>query len=176
MRAHYLAMARYNRWMNQKLYTLCAGLSDDERKRDAGAFFHSIHGTLNHLLLADYAWMRRFTKDSDTYYARRQDGGPIEVSALDQILYDDFDALRAERDSVDALIEKWVEGLSEEDLLMPFSYRTSSGTYEHPLWWAVSHLFNHQTHHRGQLTTLLTQLGVDPGVTDLAAMLRAPVP
>ena len=55
-------MARYNRWMNERLYALCAGLDDDERKRDRGAFFGSIHGTLNHLLWGDRMWLGRFTR------------------------------------------------------------------------------------------------------------------
>jgi uncharacterized damage-inducible protein DinB len=159
--------------MNDKLYAICAGLSDEVRKRDAGAFFGSIHGTLNHLLLADYAWMRRFTGHHETYCARTPDGTEIDVTSLDQILYDDFDALRRERERVDGLILDWSKGLRDDDLRAPLSYRTSAGErYEHPLWWAVSHFFNHQTHHRGQLTTLLLQVGEDPGVTDLVALLR----
>ncbi len=94
---------------------------------------------------------------------------------LDQELYADFDLLRRERARTDGDIIAWVDALDDAKLAAPIRYRTSKGEpCEHPLWWAVTHFFNHQTHHRGQLTTLLHQLGHDPGVTDLIAFLRAP--
>ncbi|MGB8330165.1 MAG: DinB family protein [Polyangiales bacterium] len=170
---HYQAMARYNRWMNEKLYAWCAELPEQERKRDMGAFFRSIHGTPNHILLADHAWMRRFTDDAKAFEVRDASGNPIEVRSLGQELYANFAELRAVRQKSDAGIEGWVAGLREEYLLSPLRYRTSTGEeHEHPTWWALSHFFNHQTHHRGQVTTLLKQQGIDPGVTDLAVMLR----
>jgi uncharacterized damage-inducible protein DinB len=170
---HYQAMARYNRWMNEKLYASCTELTEQERTRDRGAFFGSIHGTLNHILLADHTWMRRFTGDVEGFAFRDARGEPIEVRSLDQELYSDFEELRSVRQKSDANIESWVAGLSEEYLRSPLRYRTSTGEeHEHPSWWALSHFFNHQTHHRGQVTTLLKQLGIDPGVTDLAVMLR----
>ena len=170
---HYEAMARYNQWMNDKLYGLCAELPDGERKRDMGAFFGSMHRTLNHILLADIAWMRRFTGDVETFRFRDAKGEPIKVRLLDQELYADFETLRAVRRKTDGQIQDWVAGLTEEDLSAPLRYKTSTGEeHEHAMWWAMSHFFNHQTHHRGQVTTLLKQQGINPGVTDLAAMLR----
>lgn len=170
---HYQAMARYNHWMNEKLYDLCESIPDRTRKRDMGAFFRSIHGTWNHILLADHAWMIRFTGDSEAFRFRVANGEPIEVRSLDQELYADFGFLRSVRQQTDRQIGQWVDGLNEDRLREPLRYQTSSGEeHEHPMWWAVSHFFNHQTHHRGQVTTLLKQLGVDPGVTDLAVMLR----
>lgn len=150
-------MARYNRWMNQRLYALCAELDDRERKRDAGAFFRSIHGTLNHLLLADRIWLGRFRHR------------PFSVASLDQEICADFDELRREREATDAEILAWVESLSERALAEPFHFTSIVARAERaaPLWALVVHFFNHQTHHRGQLTTLLSQCGVDPGVTDL---------
>lgn len=173
--AQYRALARYNRWMNDRLYTVCATLPDEDRKRDRGAFFHSIHGTLNHLLLTDRAWLGRLTGDPHQAVSLDADGRPIAFSGrLDQELYADFAALRRERVRTDAAIEAWVAGLDAGRLAAPIRYRTTAGVAcEHPLWWAVSHFFNHQTHHRGQVTTLLSQLGHDPGVTDLIALLRA---
>jgi uncharacterized damage-inducible protein DinB len=170
----YRALARYNRWMNERLYALCATLPDEERKRDRGAFFRSIHGTLNHLLLADRAWLGRFTRDPALVESRDRDGKPIELTgALNQELYADFATLRAERARTDGAIEAWVATLEPEQLAANLRYRTSKGVAcEHPLWQAVTHFFNHQTHHRGQLTTLLSQLGHDPGVTDLIVVLR----
>ena len=171
----YQALARYNRWMNERLYELCAGLTDEARKRNVGAFFRSIHGTLNHILLADRAWLGRFTGDRALAGSRDAAGGPIAMTGrLDQELYADFAQLRRERAATDAAIERWAAALDPARLEAPFAYRGTSGqSFEHPLWWAVGHFFNHQTHHRGQATTLLRQLGHDPGVTDLIALLRA---
>ena len=165
---HCRALARYNRWMNVKLYAVAAQLTDEERKRDRGAFFKSVHGTLNHLLLADRVWMGRFTGvglHGDWL-------GPDGIRSLDQELYADFEELRRERAKTDGELESWVSSLSAEGLAAPLRYVRKGKTYDDPLWWAVAHLYNHQTHHRGQVTTLLMQAGHDPGVTDLIAMLR----
>lgn len=150
-------MARYNRWMNERLYECCARVPDEERKRDVGAFFKSIHGTLNHLLLGDRIWMGRFT------------GQPYVVASLSQQLYADFAELRAERARMDAAIEDWARGLSDAALASELSYTSmvKPEPRRYPLWFAATHFFNHQTHHRGQLTTLLAQRGMDAGVTDL---------
>jgi uncharacterized damage-inducible protein DinB len=150
-------MARYNRWMNEKLYALCAGLSDTERKKDRHAFFRSIHGTLNHLLLADRLWLGRFQSQ------------PFHVSSLAQELCADFDELRDERRRTDDEIDRFVARLTGDALAARVSYRTLVDPQERsaPLWVLTTHFFNHQTHHRGQLTTLLSQCGLDPGITDL---------
>lgn len=161
----YRLMASYNRWMNERLYAVCAELSDEERKRDRRAPFHSIHGTLNHLLLADRVWLGRFT------------GAPFAAQSLDQELYADFAELRREREVTDAAIEAWVAGLDEAALQATFRFTafTSPVTREMPLWFCASHFFNHQTHHRGQLTTLLEQVGADFGVTDLLVLPGGPL-
>ena len=161
------ALARYNTWMNEKLYALCATLGDDERQRDRGAFFKSIHGTLNHLLLADRVWLARFTGET----VPEGFMGP-GIRSLDQELYADFEELRRERRLTDGKLSAWVAELTPERLAAPLVYLRRGQKQEFPLWWAVAHLFNHQTHHRGQITTLLMQQGSDPGVTDLVAMLR----
>lgn len=150
-------MASYNRWMNERLYELCAQLPDEVRKRDAGAFFGSIHGTLNHVLLVDRIWMARFTAQ------------PFEFKSLRDELYADFDELRAARAREDERISAWVASLDEPalDEELRYSSAVNPQPRRYPLWFAVMHFFNHQTHHRGQLTTLLSQQGVDPGVTDL---------
>jgi uncharacterized damage-inducible protein DinB len=151
------AMARYNRWMNERLYERCAALSDAERKADRKAFFGSIHGTLNHLLLGDRLWLSRFL-------ARE-----FRFGSLADELYADFAELRRERAKTDAEILDWVGSLSEERLAGPLKFRSVVGNKDRsfPHWFAAQHFFNHQTHHRGQLTTLLSQAGIDPGVTDL---------
>ncbi len=150
-------MAAYNRWMNERLYDICAELSDEERKQDRGAFFSSIHGTLNHLLVGDKIWLGRFT-DS-----------PFALSSLDQELHTDFDALRRDRKATDARIEDWASSLTDESLqgVLEYTSVVNPQPRRYEMWLAVAHFFNHQTHHRGQLTTLLSQSGQDCGVTDL---------
>lgn len=150
-------MAAYNRWMNDRLYECCARLSDDERKRNVGAFFKSIHGTLNHLLLGDRIWLGRFT------------GKAFVVQSLNQELYAEFAQLRTERARTDDAIDEWLSSLTDADFAADLSYTSvvNPKPRRYPLWFAVVHFFNHQTHHRGQLTTLLFQRGIDPGVTDL---------
>jgi uncharacterized damage-inducible protein DinB len=161
------ALARYNRWMNDKLYAVVATLPDDTRTRDLGAFFKSIHGTLNHLLIADRIWLARFTS------AAVPDGFMAPgIRALDQELHADFDELRRERARTDVELSAWVEQLTDEKLAGNLVFVRRGKKQESPLWWSVVHVFNHQTHHRGQITTLLTQQGHDVGVTDLVAMLR----
>jgi uncharacterized damage-inducible protein DinB len=170
----YRALARYNAWMNERLYAVAATMPDAERRRDVGAFFRSIHGTLSHLLLTDRAWLWRFTQDARVAQSLDAEGKPIAPTGrLDQELYADFEQLRRERVRTDADIAAFAAALTPERLASELAYRTTAGKEQrHVLWWAVSHLFNHQTHHRGQVTTLLKQAGYDPGVTDMIEMLR----
>jgi uncharacterized damage-inducible protein DinB len=169
----YRALARYNRWINRKLFAAALSLSDEERKLDRGAFFRSIHLTLNHLLLTDRVWMLRFTRDVERYTSRTAALVPIVVTSMAQELYEDFDQLHRERERTDEDILEWTYALDEAALDRTLEYTTSNGTPQsHPAWWAVGHLFNHQTHHRGQVTTLLKQAGADTGVTDLIEMCR----
>lgn len=151
------AMSRYNRWMNQRIYDACATLDDEQRKRDVGAVFRSIHGTLNHILVADRVWMGRFG------------GSPVEFRALGRELCSDFAELRVEREKEDDGILAWAKSLTEEDLNGELTYTSTMSPRErrYPFWFAVMHFFNHQTHHRGEVTTVLSQTGIDPGVTDL---------
>lgn len=150
-------LSAYNRWMNERLYACCAQLPDEERKRDRGAFFRSIHATLNHLLLGDRIWLGRFTS------------APFAVRSLDQELYTDFGELRAERERTDREVDAWAASLTDADFLRTLRYTSFVNPAPRSIafWVAVTHFFNHQAHHRGQLTTLLMQAGVDPGVTDL---------
>lgn len=154
-------MATYNAWMNEKVYAACATLTDEQRKQDRGSFFKSIHGTLNHLLWADRAFVVRL-------FALNQ---PITGKPSD-ILFEDFAAMQAERTRLDAQISAWAEQLAEGKLSE--QYEMVSAAYRRrrrlPRYLMVVQMFNHQTHHRGQLTTLLTQLGLDVGSTDLPFM------
>jgi len=115
----YRAFARYNTGMNARLYALAAMLSDAERRADRGAFFRSIHGTLNHLLLTDRAWLFRFTHDPALGQSHDADGAPIVPQGLDHELYADFDLLRRERAKTDRDIETWVATLDDARLAAP---------------------------------------------------------
>jgi len=154
-------MADYNAWMNERLYSICGSLSDEERKRDRGAFFKSIHSTLNHILWADSVWMTRFT--SKAY-------SPSVPLGTD--VYADFSELSAARTTLDAEIGAWAATLTEEKLQAPYTFvsQVLKVTRVQPTWAFVAHMFNHQTHHRGQLTTLLSQAGVTYGATDVLLM------
>jgi uncharacterized damage-inducible protein DinB len=146
MTSRYTMFAAYNAWANERLYDAAARLSDADYRADRGAFFKSVHGTLNHLLLADRIWMRRFT------------GSGEHPGRLDAILYDDFAALHAARRAEDARISAWVDARTEADLTLTLRYRTFSNPrdIEQPLAPALDHFFNHQTHHRGQAHCLLS--------------------
>lgn len=150
-------MAQYNRWMNQQYYALCATLSDEERKRDRGAFFKSIHGTLDHIMFGDKAWMGRFVKT------------PFTGAKIGQELYSSFDDLRRERERMDAWIHEWASRVEDHWLQSAFTFTSGidGKTRTMPTWVLVTQMFNHQTHHRGQLSTLLRQIGIDPGNTDI---------
>jgi uncharacterized damage-inducible protein DinB len=160
LRDYAVAMARYNLWMNDRLYAATETLSDEQRKANRSAYFKSIHGTLNHLLLCDQAWMQRMA------------GHSVTMSSPDQELHSDFTDLRAARQAMDQTLQTWAASL--EDVLPAKALSFFSVSYQKqitmPYVAAVMQIFNHQTHHRGQITTLLNQFGVDIGPTDLAAM------
>ncbi|MES2936663.1 MAG: DinB family protein [Pseudomonadota bacterium] len=166
---NYRFMARYNRWFNDRLYTACEQLPDARRRRDGGAFFGSIHATLNHLLWSDKVWLGRFAAQGQAFAAL-----PPELLALPPdarhgtTLYADWPALKAERARLDAAVEAWLEELPAGYAVSTLRYANSAGVVrEHAAWKGITHFFNHQAHHRGQVTTLLKQAGVDPGVTDM---------
>jgi uncharacterized damage-inducible protein DinB len=159
--AHFQMMARYNRLANERLYECCARLSDDERKKNRQAFFKSIHGTLNHIMVGDRNWMTRF------------EGGVASSSRLDAILYDGFDELRAARVREDERIERFMATLSEKFLDGEIAWINSEGnSYSGPIRVLLAHLFNHQTHHRGQVHDMLSQAGIATPVLDLPWVLR----
>jgi len=150
-------MADYNRWMNEKLYRSALALSEAQICEDRGAFFKSLHGTFAHLLWADHMWMGRFTAN--------------ETPAPDfQSM--SFQELQRARLVMDGRIMEWAVGLDQCWLEQSLSWFSGlyKKTFTQPAWLAVTHFFNHQTHHRGQATTLLMQFGIDPGATDLVFM------
>ncbi|MBX3575677.1 MAG: damage-inducible protein DinB [Rhizobiaceae bacterium] len=149
MKQHFMMMAAYNRWANVRVYDAAAELSDREWQKDTGAFFGSMMGTLNHLVATDRIWMKRFT------------GLGEAPRALDAIVDRSFEGLRAARVVEDARIMEWVDALSEEELEGRFTYVTMTDvrTVSQRIAPVLAHLFNHQTHHRGQAHTILTMLG-----------------
>lgn len=162
LKSHFAQFAAYNRWANRRLYDDAAPLPDAARKQELGLFFRSLHGTLNHLLVADRIWLHRLTGE-----------GP-EPARLDQILFEDFSELRVAREAEDARIVRSVAGWSEAELDAPFEYRTLAGKlHRQRRADTLAHFFNHQTHHRGQAHAALTILGVaEPAPLDLLAMQR----
>jgi len=156
-------MAAYNAEMNRRLYGAAANLTDDERKADRGAFWKSIHGTLVHLYWGDCQWMSRFD-------GWDKPATPIRQSAT---MFADFDALRATRTTADARIEDWAGRVDDAWLAEDLVWFSGAAQRElrHPKGKLVTHLFNHQTHHRGQAHALLTAYGQDTGDTDLFLVL-----
>jgi uncharacterized damage-inducible protein DinB len=158
-----LAMfAGYNAWANGLLYDAAERLPDADYRADRGAFFKSIHGTLNHLLVADRIWMRRFT------------GSGEAPNRLDAILFENSSDLRAARRAEDERIRAYIDSLSEEDLKGVIRYRTitNPADIEQPLLPALLHFFNHQTHHRGQVHGILTGLTGEAPSLDLILFQR----
>lgn len=164
-------MAEYNTWMNAKLYDAAAGLSQEDVARNRGAFFGSILGTLEHLVVADTLWLKRFAEHpAGTALA------PVRAlpkpASLDAIQFGAIEPLRLRREMLDRVIATWIETLEEADLDTVLAYQNSRGIpYAKPFGLLLVHVFNHQTHHRGQATTLLTQAGAEVGVTDLLALI-----
>jgi uncharacterized damage-inducible protein DinB len=166
---NYRFLARYNRWFNERLYDACEKLPEEERKRDRGAFFGSIHNTLNHLVWADQLWLQRFAQSGAPFPSLGGALLDVPASAVHAtVLFEDWAALRRKRESLDAAIEAWTAEMPPEFPASVMRYANSAGVArEHPAWKALTHFFNHQTHHRGQVTALVMQAGVDPGATDL---------
>lgn len=160
------AFAKYNARFNRRLFDLAAELGEDVRARDLGAFFGSIDGTLRHILLADRIWLRRFAGSGHFPSLEKADLAYDFQGSL-AIYPGDFASLSRDRTATDEAICAWADELTDELLASTFRYANLAGkAREHAMWIAVAHLFNHQTHHRGQVTTLFKQVGVDPGVTD----------
>ena len=162
MKTRYIMFAGYNAWANRRLYDAAAELSDTDYRADRGAFFKSMHGTLNHLLTADRVWMHRFTGE-----------GPSST-ALDTVNHERLAALRAAREAEDRRISAYVDGLDEVQLAGSIRYRRVSTPEEfiQPLMPALDHFFNHQPHHRGQAHSILCSFGRRDLVLDLLAYQR----
>ena len=159
--AYAQTLARYNRWQNESLYAAAASLTDAQRRQDRGAFFASIHATLNHILFGDAIWMSRFEG-----LARPEGIFPGTDFC------DDWEKLQQQRADLDGRIVAWADGLDIEALAEELAWVSGlqNARMSKPKWLAITHFFNHQAHHRGQVHVMLTAAGVDPGVTDLVFM------
>jgi uncharacterized damage-inducible protein DinB len=163
---YFRTFARYNQWANRRLYAACAQLPEAEYMKPRQAFFGSIHGTLNHILVGDRVWMGRIT------------GHDSGIKALDQILYGDFAGLRVAREAEDAQIINAVDAMDLPTLNTALRYKpiTGNSVVSTPMRFVLGHLFNHGTHHRGQAHGLLSQTAVAPPPLDLPYYLREASP
>lgn len=165
-------MAEYNRWMNERMFDAAGKLDDSELAADKGAFFGSILGTLNHIAVADTIWLHRFAQHPAPFPALVALAAFPRPSSLRQALADDLPTLRSYRRRLDDVVVRWVGELTAEQLSSDLSYANMAGAVSRKnLGALLQHFFNHQTHHRGQVSTLLFQSGVDVGVTDLLAVI-----
>lgn len=156
LRKYAQRMAQYNAWMNHRVYERSAALSHEERTRDLGAFFKSLHDTLDHILWADRAFLKHLA-DVD-----------LVVGPYGQRLHESLADMWAERKVIDRALCDWADSIDPAAADTPTPIRRNQAI---PFRDVVIQVFNHQTHHRGQVTTLLMQLGVDPRETDLPDML-----
>ena len=162
MKPHFAMMAGYNAWCNERIYDVAAQLSDADYRADRGAFFKSVHGTLNHLLVTDRIWLKRFSGQGEA------------PNRLDAILFENLPELCAAREREDERIVGYIDGLSDADLAGRIRYKTitNPAEIEQPLAPALVHFFNHQTHHRGQVHCLLTGFGLEAPSLDLILFQR----
>ena len=165
-------MAEYNEWMNAKLYEAAKSLPGEDLIVNRKAFFGSILGTLNHLVVGDTIWLKRFATHPANYAALELIKNLPNPTSLDQLLFTDIQSLAKHRKLLDQVITEWTRSITDYDLSHVLSYTNTRGMTSHKNFYSlVMHFFNHQTHHRGQATTLLSQANVDVGVTDLLALI-----
>ncbi len=161
-------MAEYNQWMNDNIYRAAHHLDEHELSNDKGAYFKSIIGTLNHIMVGDIIWFQRvangFRNNKSLDFIRSLS----KPNTLDEIIFDSIEELTNQRKKIDMSIIAFVDELNGSDLEKPLAFQNMKGI---PLvkntGLLMLHIFNHQTHHRGQISTLFSQLGIDIGVTDL---------
>ncbi len=161
MLKHFRMMADYNQWANNLLYDAVATIDQDAYFENQKGFFNSIHGTLNHILVGDRIWLKRFTGDGEA---------PDQLNA---ILYNDFDSLRTARASEDQRIISTISGFDADSLASSLHYSNTAGkAFVTPMAPRRDHFFNHQTHHRGQVHDMLSQTGMIPPQLDLLGLIR----
>ena len=164
----FLLLAKYNRWMNQSIYKTCLAMGQDSVDKNQHSFFSSISKTLNHLLLGDLVWLYRCSGDKGVMRFVDGDGHDFKITSLNQVIFSKLEELWEKRKSVDNEIVKYIENLSSDRVNELVEYRsTDGGLHSKELRTILTHWFNHQTHHRGQITALIHQQGYEFGTTDL---------
>ena len=163
-----ILLAEYNQLMNKRQYAAAGNLSRDQLIEDRGAFFKSVLGTLNHILVGDIIWLKRFADHASSIESLGQIREIEKPARLDTVLFTELESLREHREIIDQEIVGWIDSLSGDDLNRCIRYTNMAGSaFNKPLIGLIHHLFLHQVHHRGQVTTLISQFGVDFGETDL---------
>lgn len=168
LKSNFILMADYNLWMNQNIFDAASTLSSSALLEDRGAFFSSILGTLNHILIADTIWLKRFAEHPSQFKALDYVRELQSLRTLNSVLYTELDELLNTRTKIDITIQEFTHELTDDVLLSSLIYNNTKGEpFFKKLGYLIQHFFNHQTHHRGQISTLLSQSGVDLGITDL---------
>lgn len=164
----FVLFAEYNKLMNQRMMESASQLSDEDLKTDRGAFFKSMLGTLNHILVGDIIRLKRFSSNPTSNKSLEHINQLSHPTSLNAILFDDFNDLKTERERIDEIIINWLANLSEKDIEGCLTYHNMAGDLQNKkIASLISHLFLHQVHHRGQATTLLSQSGIDFDDTDI---------
>jgi len=168
MKPNFELMAAYNQSMNKRLYESASVLSSSELEEDRGAFFRSIIGTLNHILVGDTIWLKRFANHKAGFSSLEYVRDLPNPNTLQEIRYSAFVSLEGARTKMDKVFLNFISEIEENDLAGILEYKNTKGlSFSKNFSQILQHVFNHQTHHRGQVTTLLSQAGVNVGVTDL---------
>lgn len=171
LKNHFELMAAYNQHMNSRVYEAASRLTATGLAKERGAFFGSILGTLNHLIVGDTIWLKRFAKQQSSADSLREVADLPGPTSLNQIVFNDFTSLSEHRAWLSRQIISWICNLSDSDLESVLSYQNTKGVLAAKRCSSlVLHFFNHQTHHRGQVSALLSQAGAEIGITDLLAL------
>lgn len=172
LKDHFELLSIYNQWMNSKIYESASSLSATDLTQDRGAFFGSILGTMNHIVVGDTIWLKRFANHPSCVGSLQEVANLPNPTSLSQIVFDDIGSLFEHRTWLDRQIISWVAGLTQNDLDFVLSYHNTKGIPANKRYSSlVLHFFNHQAHHRGQVSALLSQAGADVGVSDLLALI-----
>lgn len=164
--------AEYNRLMNRRMMAAAVQLDDAQLTADRGAFFGSLLGTLNHILVGDIIWLKRFATLPAHGEALAYVSNLESPPSLDTMLFDELQDLTAEREKIDTILVNWIARLCEHEIEGYLTYHNMAGEAQvKSVKSLISHLFLHQVHHRGQATTLLSQSAVDFGETDILEIL-----
>ncbi|WP_434362118.1 DinB family protein [Parasalinivibrio latis] len=169
----YAMLAEYNRWINHSIFECAASMSEDDVYSDEGAYFGSVFSTLSHIFTCDLLWLYRFRTLEDSWTSLNElDQFPSPATNSEDV-FSTFEELHQARTRLDEVIVSWVDELTDEDFIRTLTYQSTTGdTFTNDFPALLLHFFNHQTHHRGQTTTLINQMGIDVGCTDLVAVAR----